>query len=159
MEENVIIPLAGIMLPMVLVPTIITLVHRHKKREWRHKERLRALELGLPAVDLEPKIGGGTVTAIGAGVPAASILGALLTTASIPPTHTEFLPMVAIAWGCACLISAAAVTGGLVLGIMLMRSRKSVEPADQFASTKPTYDPDAYDVVSRRGEETLRATG
>ena len=48
MHDGMIIPLAGIMLPMVLVPTIITLAHRMKKREWQHKERLRALELGLP---------------------------------------------------------------------------------------------------------------
>ena len=48
MNDGMIIPLAGIMLPMVLVPTIITLAHRMKKREWQHKERLRALELGIP---------------------------------------------------------------------------------------------------------------
>ncbi len=41
MEAELIIPLAGIMLPLVLVPSIITLVHRHKRREWLHQERLR----------------------------------------------------------------------------------------------------------------------
>ena len=139
MHQGLIIPLSGIMMPLVLVPTIILLVHSHKKREWHHQERLRALEMGLPASGPDRMPGGGTVIAIGAGVPIAAVLTA------------DYMPIVAVAWGCAFMISSGALITSLVLGVLLMRSRKPAEPMDQFAAIKPAYEPDAYDVVSRRG--------
>jgi hypothetical protein len=151
MDEGFIIPLAAILMPLALVPTIITLVHRHKRREWKHQERLRALDLGLtgPLADARP--GGGSVAAIGAGVPIASVVGSLIATLSIPESHPDYMPIVAIAWGCAVLISAGALVTSLVLGVMQIRSHQSANAPDQFASLKPAYEPDAYDVVSRRG--------
>ena len=151
MHEGLIIPLSGIMMPLVLVPTIILLVHSHKKREWHHQERLRALEMGLPASGPDRMPGGGTVIAIGAGVPIASVLTAWMTTISVSDSHPDYMPIVAVAWGCAFMISSGALITSLVLGVLLMRSRKPAEPVDQFAAIKPAYEPDAYDVVSRRG--------
>lgn len=153
MHEGLIIPLSGIMMPLVLVPTIILLVHRQKKREWHHQERLRALEMGLPASCPDRMPGGGTVIAIGAGVPIASVLTAWMTTISVSDSHPDYMPIVAVAWGCAFMISSGALITSLVLGVLLMRSRKlaAPEPADQFAAIKPAYEPDAYDVVARRG--------
>jgi len=151
MHEGLIIPLSGIMMPLVLVPTIILLVHRQKKREWHHQERLRALEMGLPASGPDRMPGGGTVIAIGAGVPIASVLTAWMTTISVSDSHPDYMPIVAVAWGCALMISSGALITSLVLGVLLMRSRKPAEPVDQFAAIKPAYEPDAYDVVSRRG--------
>ena len=151
MHQGLIIPLSGIMMPLVLVPTIILLVHRQKKREWHHQERLRALEMGLPASGPDRMPGGGTVVAIGAGVPIASVLTAWMTTMSVSDTHPDYMPIVAVAWGCAFMISSGALITSLVLGVLLMRSRKPAEPVDQFAAIKPAYEPDAYDVVSRRG--------
>jgi hypothetical protein len=151
MHEGLIIPLCGIMMPLVLVPTIILLVHRQKKREWHHQERLRALEMGLPASGPDRMPGGGTVIAIGAGVPIASVLTAWMTTISVSDSHPDYMPIVAVAWGCAFMISSGALITSLVLGVLLMRSRKPAEPVDQFAAIKPAYEPDAYDVVSRRG--------
>ena len=60
------------------------------------------------------------------------------------------MPILAVVWGCAVMISTGALITSLVLGVMVMRSRKPVE-AEQFAAYKPAYEPDAYDVVSRRG--------
>ena len=153
MHEGLIIPLSGIMMPLVLVPTIILLVHRQKKREWHHQERLRALEMGLPASGPDRMPGGGTVIAIGAGVPIASVLTAWMTTISVSDSHPDYMLIVAVAWGCAFMISSGALITSLVLGVLLMRSRKlaATEPVDQFAAIKPAYEPDAYDVVSRRG--------
>jgi len=153
MHEGLIIPLCGIMMPLVLVPTIILLVHRQKKREWHHQERLRALEMGLLASGPDRMPGGGTVIAIGAGVPIASVLTAWMTTISVSDSHPDYMPIVAVAWGCAFMISSGALITSLVLGVLLMRSRKlaATEPVDQFAAIKPAYEPDAYDVVSRRG--------
>ena len=151
MNDGMIIPLAGIMLPMVLVPTIITLAHRMKKREWQHKERLRALELGIPADEAGPRLGGGTVTAIGAGVPAASVLAAFLFSSSIRESNPDYMPVLAVVWGCAFLISTAALVSALVLGIMILRGSRSAERGDAFATAKGSFEPDAYDVVSSRG--------
>src|SRR5208283_4175273 len=109
MHEVLIITLFGIMMPLFLVPTIIFLVHRQKKREWHHQERLRALEMGLPASAPDRTLGGGTVVAIGAGVPMASVLTAWMTTMSIPDTHPDYMPIIAIAWGCAFMISTGAL--------------------------------------------------
>lgn len=151
MDEGLIIPLAGIMLPLVLVPTIITMKQRHRKREWLHQERLRALELGLPAADLEPRLGAGTLTAIGAGVPIAAVLGAYLTTSGIPDSHPEYLPVLSVTWGTAFLISSGAFVTSLVLGVLATRARQSQASAGSPGALKPALDPDAYDVVSMRG--------
>jgi hypothetical protein len=138
-------------MPLVLVPSIIVLVHRHKKREWKHQERLRAIEMGLPAAEPEQRLGGGAVIAIGAGVPVASVLAAWMTAVSVPHSTPDYLPIIAVAWGCTWMISTGALIASLILGIMLLRSRKPAEAADQFASAKPLCDPDAFDVVARRG--------
>jgi hypothetical protein len=152
MSEGAIISLAGIMLPIILVPTIITLSHRFKKREWQHKERLRALELGMPHVSAsEPRLGGGTVTAIGAGVPTASVLSAIAVTASLSESNPDFLAILAVVWGCAFLISTAALISAAVLGVMVLRGSRSTEVGDAYATAKAAMEPDAYDVVSSRG--------
>ena len=41
-------PILGILMPLVLVPTILVLKHRHQRREWEHKERMKAMEIQLP---------------------------------------------------------------------------------------------------------------
>ncbi len=151
MNEGVIISLAGIMMPVVLAPMCIALVHRQKKREWQHQERMRALETGLPAPVPDRTPGGGSVVAIGAGVPIASVLTAWMTTMSVSDSHPDYMPIIAVAWGCAFMISTGALITSLVLGVLLMRSRKTAEAVDQFAAMKPAYEPDAYDVVVRRG--------
>lgn len=150
MHDGVVIPLFGILMPLILVPSIITLKHRQKKREWRHQERQRALDLGLPVPQADHGLGGGTVLVIGAGVPLAAVFGALLTTSNIPYSTHDYLGILGVVWGCAVLISTGALITSVVLGVMLMRSRKPAE-ADQFTAFKPAYEPDAYDVVSRRG--------
>ncbi len=150
MHDGLIIPLAGIMLPLILVPTIITMAHRIKKREWQHKERLRALDLGLAPPATDHGLGGGTVIAIGAGVPVASVLAALITTLNLPFEMADYIPILGVVWGCALMLGFSALVTSLVLGVLVMRSRKPAE-ADQFAALKPSYEPDAYDVVSRRG--------
>ena len=151
MHEELIIPLAGIMMPLVLVPTIILLVHRQKKREWHHQERLRALDMGLPAAAPNGALGTGAVTAIGTCVPSASVLAAWMTTITVEDSHPDYMPIIAIVWGCAFLISTGAMITSLVLGVLLMRSKKLADSVDQLAAIKPAYEPDAYDVVSRRG--------
>ena len=95
MHEGLIIPF-GIFLPMFLVPTIITLVHRQKKREWQHQERLRAARDGFAVPAPNERLGGGSVVAIGAGVPVASVLGALITTLSVSYSMPDYMAILAV---------------------------------------------------------------
>ena len=49
--DPLIIPIVGILMPLVLVPTVLVLKHRHKRREWEHRERMRAMEGPMPLRD------------------------------------------------------------------------------------------------------------
>jgi hypothetical protein len=150
-NEALIIPLAGIMLPLVLVPMVMTLKFRMKKREWEHLERMRALQMGVVPGQAAQRIGPGTLISIGTGVPAASVLAAGITSLNIPSDLSDPIAVIAIAWGCAWLISTGAMITALVLGVVQAKAQKNALPADEDAAAKPAYDPDAYDVVSRRG--------
>ena len=149
-----IIPLAGIALPLFLVPTIILLKQGHQKRKWRHLERMQAIAAGAPVPPANAPPGTGAVIAIGAGVPLVAILGALITTLNTHQYMPHSLERSAIVWGCAVVVSLGAMTTSLILGVLLHRAH--AKAADQLAnasydSSKPAFDPDAFDVVSRRG--------
>jgi len=150
-NEALIIPLAGIMLPLVLVPMVMTMKFRMKKREWEHLERMRALQMGVVPNQAAHRIGPGTLISIGTGVPAASVLAAGVTSLNMPYDQADPLAAMAITWGCAWLISTGAMITTLVLGIVQARANKNASALDPDAAAKPAYDPDAYDVVSRRG--------
>jgi hypothetical protein len=150
-NEALIIPLAGIILPLVLVPLVMTLKFRMKKREWEHLERMRALQMGVVPPQAGHRIGPGVLISIGTGVPAASVLAAGVTSLNIPTDLPDPLAVIAIAWGCAWLISTGAMVTALVLGVVQAKANKVASTVDQDPAAKPAYDPDAYDVVSRRG--------
>ena len=48
-DEAVLIPIIGMMIPMVVVPTVLLVRYLRLRREMLHRERMRALELGQPA--------------------------------------------------------------------------------------------------------------
>ena len=116
-NEALIIPLAGIILPLVLVPMVMTLKFRMKKREWEHLERMRALQMGVAPAQAGHRIGPGVLLSIGTGVPAASVLAAGITSLSFPIELSDSLAVIAIAWGCAWLISTGAMITAVVLGV------------------------------------------
>ena len=98
-EINVLwIPIIGILMPVILVPTILILRHRTLQREWQHRERLQAIEMGLPTSSLNS---GGSVAAVGAGVPIAAVIAAVITTLSYSAPEGEEIPVLGIVWGCA----------------------------------------------------------
>jgi hypothetical protein len=149
--DPLIIPVVAILMPLVLVPTILFMKHRHLRREWEHIERMKSLEGSAPFRADRGPVGSGGVAAIGAGVPIASVIAAFLTcvVSEVPPDHE--MPMGGIAWGCAFMISAGAMATSLVLAFTQARERKQSESA-AFQVEKPgVYDPDAFDVVSSRG--------
>jgi uncharacterized membrane protein YfcA len=150
--DPLIIPVVAILMPLVLVPTILVLKHRHKRREWEHRERMRAMEGPLPLMRPGAGVGSGGVTAIGAGVPVASVLAALATTMSWDPTTSTDVFMPAVAWGCAVVISVAGLAAGLLLALLQARTQRQMQ-SDAVAalhSEKPAFDPDTFDVVGSR---------
>ncbi len=143
------IPIVGILMPLALVPMIMVLKHRTLQREWQHKERMKALEMGAPP---PPPTAGGSVVAIGAGVPIASVIGAAVTSLSYQPSATgDEIAVFGITWGCAFLISILGMGCSLLLAHIQGRPRKETESLHAMRDGKPIFDPDAYDVVSSRG--------
>jgi hypothetical protein len=150
--DPLIIPIVAILMPLVLVPTILVMKHRHQRRKWEHLERIKAMETQLPIPPRQSIAGVGGVTAIGAGVPAVSVLGALLTTLLWEPLAiADAATVPAVAWGCALFISIGAMITGLKLAGMRQNSVKDAEASNAASDGKPIYDPDAFDVVSSRG--------
>lgn len=139
--DPTIIPVVGIMVPIVLVPSILVMVHLRRRRELAFRERMRALELGHPLTtgDPWPSL---VAIAIGAGVPIGAFACALV--ASIGgPTREE-------PWIAATFVSSVAVVAGTLLARRLIASRDHAR-VDPHANGKATFDPDAFDVAGRRG--------
>jgi ABC-type Fe3+ transport system permease subunit len=148
--EPLLIPIVAILMPLALVPTILVLKHRHKRREWEHRERIKAMELQMPVPRGFASVSTRGVAAIGAGVPIASVLAAFLTGVSWDPTTPDDIPLPVVAWGCAVLISGGALVTSLILAFMHARAAEKAESFAQVDYGKPVFDPDAFDVVGSR---------
>jgi hypothetical protein len=145
------IPIVAILMPLVLVPTIVFMKHRHQRRKWEHLERLKSLEVQMPMPMRQALGGAAGIAAIGAGVPFISVLGALLTTLMWEPLAIgDSVAVPAIAWGCALIISAGAMLTSLKLASMHNASWRESWSADRGDDLKPVFDPDAFDVVASR---------
>ncbi len=151
--DPLIIPIVGILMPLVLVPTILVMKFRHKRREWEHRERLRAMDGPMPLSRLAGPVGSGGVAAIGAGVPTVSVLAAFLTGLTWEPTTSSDIPLPAVAWGCAVVISVAGLLTSFVLAVLQARTQRQLASAAsaQLNAQKPVFDPDTFDVVGSRG--------
>ncbi|WP_165219013.1 hypothetical protein [Aquisphaera insulae] len=147
MNEGILIPIFALLVPIVVAPTGIIMKYRQRKREMLHRERIRAIELGMPVPPGDHGLGL-SIPVIGGCVPIAAILGALLLSMFLFRAESDAIPMVAIVWAFATAISVAALVTALILGYLAARSSR---PVEQPASFKSVYDPDAYDVVSSRG--------
>ena len=147
------IPIVAILMPLVLVPTILVLKHRHKRREWEHLERMKAMSGSQPLTRLSGWVGSGSVAAIGAGVPVAAVLGALVTTLNWRPSGFNDVSVPAVAWGCAVLISAGGLITSLLLALLQARTQQRLDSAASadLDHAKPAFDPDTFDVVGSRG--------
>jgi hypothetical protein len=146
------IPIVAILMPLIMVPTVLVMKHRHQSRKWEHLERLKSMEAQSPMPRRQALQKAGGISAIGAGVPAISVLGAFLTTLiSEPLPGDDAAAVPAIAWGCAVLISIGAMITSLKLASMQHSAGKESAYANSVDDHKAVYDPDAFDVVSSRG--------
>lgn len=142
------IPIIGILMPLVLVPVIMILKHRSLQREWQHKERMRAVEMGLAPGAMDS---GGSVAAVGAGVPIVAVIGAVVTTLAYTAPEHEKVGVLAIVWGNALMLGIIGMITSLFLARMHTRTRRETDAYHTADNGKPVFDPDAYDVVSNRG--------
>jgi hypothetical protein len=149
--EPLLIPIVAILMPLFLVPTILVLKHRHKKREWEHRERMKAMETPFHFPQVLGLGSSRGVAAIGAGVPMASVLAAFLTSITWEPTSFDEVPVPAVAWGCAVLISAGALVTSLQLASMHAKAAEKADSIARMDNAKPAFDPDTFDVVGSRG--------
>jgi hypothetical protein len=146
-DEEMLIPIVAILMPLILVPTIIKMKHAHRLKEWAHKERMRAMELGLaPPTSMSgtfwPSL---AAIAIGAGVPIGAFFFAWMANLTSHVGEEAFL--VAGGVGFAAVISGAMLASKLIGGAHCGHA-----PAEPPSFAKPSeYDPDAYDTVGRRG--------
>jgi formate hydrogenlyase subunit 3/multisubunit Na+/H+ antiporter MnhD subunit len=128
----------------------MALKHRQSRREWEHFERMKAMEMGLRSPGGEVSGAAKSIAWIGAGVPIFSVFTALLTCID-GPESVDGVPLAAIAWGSASLISGGALVTSLVMAFMIGRPSKPVDSSYGFGHHKPVYDPDEFDVVASRG--------
>lgn len=148
-------------------PALLAIYHAGRKREMEHKERLKALEMGLPVPGAAPWPAL-TAILIGAGVPVAALAAALVATAIGPraPQDADHMTLAAwssqnhstayygTVWGGAAGVGVTAVLAGAVLAWRAMGLRARTDRGGYVEApyaAKPPLDPDAYDTVSRRG--------
>jgi hypothetical protein len=114
---------------------------------------MKAMSGSQPLTRLGGWAGTGGVAAIGAGVPIAAVLGALVTTLNWRPSTFDDVSVPAIAWGCAVLISAGGLLTSLLLALLQARTQQRLDSAASadLEHAKPAFDPDTFDVVGSRG--------
>jgi hypothetical protein len=142
--DPLLIPIAGMSIPLILVPTILVLRHARLERELEHAERIKALELGRTLPQDEPWWTPARIcVAIGAGVP----IGVFGLAFLAGQTMHDAEP----AWIAAGMVGVAGVLCGTFLaGRYITHSSPSKWVVD-LGQTKPDVEADAFDVVSSRG--------
>jgi hypothetical protein len=141
--ESIVIPIMGMSIPIIIVPTVMAFKHARYLREVEHAERMKAMELGRTLPGDEPLSPASIATAIGAGVPLSSLVLAWLADLTSGGRSGEAV------W----VAAGAVALGGLICGTILAYRHFATrpQPATYQEAPKPEYDPDAYDVVGRRG--------
>ena len=83
----------------------------------------------------------------------ASVLAAFLTGLTWEPTTPTDVPIPAVAWGCAVLISAGGLITSFVIAHLQARTQRELNSTAAAAlnAEKPVFDPDEFDVVGCRG--------
>ncbi len=148
--DILVIPLVAILMPLFLVPTIMTLKFRQSRKEWEHLERMKAMELGLRMPPDQIPAATKSIAWIGAGVPIFTVCAALLACVD-GPTSIDGVPLAAIVWGGAVVISGGAMVTSLLVAFAVARPRKPADSATFTSKSKPVFDPDTFDVVASRG--------
>ena len=141
--DPVIIPIVGMLIPIIIVPTALGIKHARYLREVEHAERMRAMELGRTLAEDEKHswTPTGIAGSIGVGVPLGVMSIAFIASTKVGPSDTL--------WMAAAMIGVAGVICGSILAAMQLSKAHQTSAAPLDA--KPAYDPDQFDVVGSRG--------
>jgi len=142
-----IIPLVGMSIPIILVPTILIFRQLRLKTQYRHAERMRAIELGRP---LPGEVNTGyTPSRLAADLGLKLPLGLFgIAWLASDGSGLESLPM----WIAAGSVGFAGVVSGLILTCCYPAQADTGHADPEFhGSSKPRFDADAFDVVGSRG--------
>jgi hypothetical protein len=142
--DPLIIPIVGMLIPIIIVPTALGIKHARYLREIEHAERMRAMELGLPTAEEHANSPGSVAGSIGVGVPLGSLFLAFIAAPKVGPPET-----IEAIWMAATMVGVAGVICGSALAAMQLSKRG--QPSAPPAFEKPSYDPDQFDVVGSRG--------
>lgn len=143
--DPLVIPIVGMVIPIILVPAILGLRHARLERELEHAERIKALELGRTMPQDEPWWTPARVcVAIGAGVPVGVFVCALLASRSIH--HQEPI------WAAAGVVGVVGVLCGTSLAGRYFDQYARARSMLDEGSAKPVIEPEAFDVVGSRGD-------
>jgi hypothetical protein len=150
-DEAILIPIVALAIPVVVVPTAIVVKFLHRRSERRHQELMHALDLGHPPGS-HSSTWPAAWAAIGLGV--------------VVPLGCFFLAwMAALSQGSrgeeaffgATVVSIVGIVTGSRLALRILdaapgAAREEFRSDRMNHTAKPAgYDPDALDVVSRRG--------
>ena len=144
--DPIVIPIVALLIPMVIVPTALGIKHARFLREVEHAERMRAMELGRDLAEDESWTPAGIAVSIGAGVPIVSMLIAWMATRSF---NIVDAPIETI-WKMAGMVGLGGVICGTILASQQIMRREKPASVASFEE-KPAFDPEAFDVVGRRG--------
>ena len=138
------IPIFGMLIPIIIVPTALGIKYAQRVREFEHKERMRALELGRTLPGDEPWSSPARISlSIGAGVPVSVFGLAWLATQAVG--YQERI------WMGATMVGLGSVICGSILAAKHFTLRAEAESLAANANPKPVMDADAFDVVGSRG--------
>jgi hypothetical protein len=114
---------------------------------------MKTMETRHPVRPTGGAVGSGGVGAIGAGVPLAAVLGAVVTSLNWERSALDEVPIPAVAWGCAVLISVGGLLTSLLLALLQARTQQKLASTVAYPpdDAKPAFDPDTFDVVGSRG--------
>lgn len=138
---------------LVGLPVFLGIRHARRVREFEHAERMKALELGRPLPgDNEPNAAqhgplmSSPAAPLGVWLPLGA-LGIAWLASGAPWVNAGTSMMV---WGAAGAVGLAGVICGTILHIR--QQDRVIERANlAYTAKQPAHDPDAFDVVSRRG--------
>ena len=141
MVDALLIPLAGIAVPIVIVPVALGLKHARAERELEHVERMKALELGRTLPQDEPWWTPIRLSlAIAVGVP----VGAFAGRGVLPLVWDGYEGGI---WFAASLVG----LGGVLSGSWLASRQLTARQGDERAFAKPHFEDDVFDVAGSRG--------
>jgi hypothetical protein len=134
------IPIVGMLIPIIIVPTALGFKHARYLRQVEHEERMRAMELGQTLPGDQSWTPASIAMAIGAGVPIAAMFIAYI--AAPKQGSSETL------WMATGMIGVAGVLCGSLLASQWLIGQGKTQ--NSRLNEKPAFDPEAFESVANR---------